>query len=143
MNTTNSKIKISEGQIVVPYNSNSPIMTLDNPSEDQVDLFIRARYHVGLRSWFAEIDGGHTGRAHDSKKQGQRGAVIFVPRVLKIGEGVVIRRVFGGGNSAQGTILELPDNVMYPFNYDTARLFKKEQPVITDTDKHSKNEPQN
>jgi hypothetical protein len=79
--------------------------------------------------WYSNVNPeGEVVDASDARHVG--GCVIFVPRVLKLGEGVLIEKVFSAGRSAKGTPVQLPENWTCPMEVDFSQLAKSTEKVI-------------
>jgi hypothetical protein len=116
-----------EGDIILPYRGNAPIMLFDNAVDQSGDTFIRARKHPGLNLWYSEVDEEAAGAAKpkDPHHWKSQGAVVFLTaQSIPINHGIRITRVFKQGLSARGQVIELPKGIVFPYQHDTEKLFQ-------------------
>lgn len=118
---------LQEGDIILPYRGDFPIMLFDN--EAQADTFIRARKHQTLNVWYSEVDESaenDVARPRSTAHYKSQGAIVFLSvQQLQRGQGIRITRAFKGGLSARGVAIDLPANVEYPYQADTSKLLFK------------------
>lgn len=116
-----------EGDIVLPYRGNFPIMLFDNAQPENTDTFVRARKHPTLNVWYSDVDEQAIGDAEprDPHHWKSQGAVVFLTaQKLSVNFGIRITRVFREGLSARGVVIQLPEGVEFPYQHDTNKLFK-------------------
>lgn len=117
-----------EGDIILPYRGNFPIMLFDNIQPENTDTFIRARKHPTLDVWYSDVDEqavGDVAEPRDPHHWKSQGAIIFLTvQSIQVNCGIRITRVFREGLSARGVVIELPTGVVFPYQHDTEKLFK-------------------
>jgi hypothetical protein len=107
-----NKPLLSEGQIVLPYDRDHPMVLYKSNHENSVDAFVRAKFHEQLGLWWSETDfyaeNGNP-RLNAPGRDGNSGLIVFVdPNTILCGLGIRITRVFNGGTSAKGVAIRLP-----------------------------------
>lgn len=115
----NVKAEIKADTLVLPYNKHQPIRVFRNPKGDS--LFIRARKHRCGDMWYASVNPEGVVPV-DPGPNDRFGVIVFVPRPLQPGEGVLINRVLSSGNSANGSPVQMPDNWTCPMEIEFSKL---------------------
>lgn len=108
--------------MVAPYMKDKAIRTLRNDSADAPGLFIRAKPHPNIPGlWYS-----HVSESGEVEVQGTReeGIVVFVPRALRAGEGVLVEKVLSTGRSAKGHPIPLPKGFVCPAEADLSTLIR-------------------
>lgn len=110
--------------LVAPYMKDRAIRTLRNDKDSAAPgLFIRAKPHPNIPGlWYS-----HVSESGDVEVQGTReeGIIVFVPRALRVGEGVLVEKVLSTGRSAKGHPIPLPQGFICPAEADLSNLPKK------------------
>lgn len=105
---------LREHTLIVPYIKTKAIRTLRNSSADNgpAGLFIRAKAHPYIEGmWFTYVS--DTGEV-ETQYERDHGIVVFVPRALRVGEAVLVEKVFMHGMAAKGHPVPLPHDYVCP-----------------------------
>lgn len=128
MSNDKDRPMLTEGDIILPYRSSFPIMLFENYKENGTDTFIKARKHKPSNLWFSDIDEkaiDNVAEPRDPHHWKSQGLIVFlINSEIPKNYGIKVSRVYQGGLSARGTLIELPRGVKCPYDFDTQALFK-------------------
>lgn len=130
-NAVKQRLEIKEGDIVIPYQKEYPMMLFDNITDgQQQDPFIRARVAPDQCTWYSDVDVNAQCDAsvpRDPQHTKSSGIVVFISaESIPRGYGVSITRVFHSGGSARGVLVPLPKTLEYPFDAAVKKLTTKQ-----------------